>query len=409
MKDADRERPVRRSDEDLVSCVENRARGAEERVRPPPAEVHLLPGVDLGDAQEVVGSTGDGLPELGQPGGRPVAVERVAGGVGLEGARVEGTRRRGEVRVADMERDERLPLRHVSVNSLLQLREHPGANPLPRLAQPRHRANASTPADSSAVESGDAQDPVRPRLSRARARAPCGRRLGVRRRATAAPIGAAPTGIGRPVVRRTPRPSPAHSPPSPTRGAFLDQVDVDLRELWTARDRAHWVEQTYITADTEALRASGEAATAAYVAKKAHEAQRFASIPLPDILTRKLSLLVLTQDVPAPDDPAKAKELASLMAAMDGAYGEGQYCPPKGSKLAALLRKGETCLHLDALERGDDQEPRPRAPQGGVERLVRHGPPAAGSLREVRRQRERRRARASASPTWGRFGSRSST
>lgn len=116
------------------------------------------------------------------------------------------------------------------------------------------------------------------------------------------------------------------------------------------RDRAHWVAQTYITTDTEALRAAGEATTAAFVTKKAHEAQRFAGLTLPDDVARKLHLLVATQQIPAPSDPAKASALASTLASMDGAYGEGKYCPTKGSKLTPLLAKGETCFHLDDLD-----------------------------------------------------------
>src|SRR5690606_16748976 len=44
---------------------------------------------------------------------------------------------------------------------------------------------------------------------------------------------------------------------------FVEQVDKDLRRLWIARDRAAWVNQNFITDDTEAVAASGEEATAA--------------------------------------------------------------------------------------------------------------------------------------------------
>ena len=60
-------------------------------------------------------------------------------------------------------------------------------------------------------------------------------------------------------------------PPTPTAATpeeakkFVDQVDKDLRRLWIARDRAAWVNQNFITDDSEALAANGEEATAAYV------------------------------------------------------------------------------------------------------------------------------------------------
>ena len=147
-------------------------------------------------------------------------------------------------------------------------------------------------------------------------------------------------------------PPPSTSPPTVDDArAFLSQVEADLRDLWIARDRAQWVAETDITADTEALAARTEQATAEYVTKKVHEAARFASLTLPDDLARKLLLFRLSQTIPAPNDPAKAGELASIKAAMEGTYGKGQTCPGRGSKLARFLKKGETCLHLDELEK----------------------------------------------------------
>jgi peptidyl-dipeptidase A len=150
---------------------------------------------------------------------------------------------------------------------------------------------------------------------------------------------------------------PATTTPAPTgpataeeARAFMDQVEKDLHDLWAARDRAGWVSQTYITDDTEALAAAGEQATAQYVTRKVHEAKRFAGLALPGDLARKFLLLRLAQTVPTPTDPQRAKELAQIEAAMTGAYGKGQVCPPKGSKLAARLKRGQTCLHLNELE-----------------------------------------------------------
>jgi peptidyl-dipeptidase A len=133
--------------------------------------------------------------------------------------------------------------------------------------------------------------------------------------------------------------------------AFLTRVDADLRDLWTARDRAGWVAETFITDDTEALAARTEQATAEYITKTVHEAQRFSGMQLPEDLARQLLLLRLSQVIPAPIDPAKASDLAAIGAAMTGAYGKGQTCPAKGSKLARFVKKGERCLHLDDLDR----------------------------------------------------------
>jgi peptidyl-dipeptidase A len=132
--------------------------------------------------------------------------------------------------------------------------------------------------------------------------------------------------------------------------AFMDQVEKELHDLWAARDRAGWVSQTYITDDTEALAAAGEQRTAEYVTRKIAEAKRFRGLALPDKLARELKLLSLAQTVPAPSDPKKTSELASLEAAMTGAFGKGQYCPGAESKLRGFLKNGETCMHVDELD-----------------------------------------------------------
>src|SRR5579863_10592842 len=49
--------------------------------------------------------------------------------------------------------------------------------------------------------------------------------------------------------------------------AFVADVEANLRKLWVARDQAAWVNQNFITDDTEALSSAGEEATAAYVAE----------------------------------------------------------------------------------------------------------------------------------------------
>ncbi len=134
---------------------------------------------------------------------------------------------------------------------------------------------------------------------------------------------------------------------------FIAGVETDLRRLWTARDRSGWVNQNFITDDTEALAAAGEEATAAYVGDAIQRARRFdpvrASLP-PDV-ARKLTLLSLSQTVPAPSDAKEREDLAGIESWMTSMYGKGQYCPPGDSPLLKYRAKGEACLHLDELSR----------------------------------------------------------
>jgi peptidyl-dipeptidase A len=116
--------------------------------------------------------------------------------------------------------------------------------------------------------------------------------------------------------------------------AFIDQVDKDLRRLWVARDRAGWTNQNFITDDTEAISASGEEATAAYVTEAIAKAKRFDGVPgIDPVIARELLLLKLAQVVPAPSNADERRELAELQTAMTAIYGKGQYCPPAGSPL----------------------------------------------------------------------------
>ncbi|MEO6419024.1 MAG: M2 family metallopeptidase, partial [Polyangiaceae bacterium] len=110
---------------------------------------------------------------------------------------------------------------------------------------------------------------------------------------------------------------------------FMTQVDKDLRRLWVARDRAMWVNENFITDDTEALGAAGEEATAEYITRTIKEAQKFAGLKLPDDLARQFLLLKLAQTVPAPTDAKEREELAGIEVAMMGSYGKGKYCPPR--------------------------------------------------------------------------------
>jgi len=148
----------------------------------------------------------------------------------------------------------------------------------------------------------------------------------------------------------TAAPAPV-TPPAPTVAeatAFIDDVEQNLRKLWVARDTSSWVNENFITDDTEALSAQGEEATAAYIATAIKRARHFDAIRgvLPPDVARRFYLLSLAQTVPAPENAKEREELATIEASMTATYGKGVYCPPPASPLA-----GKVCLHLDDLSR----------------------------------------------------------
>ena len=152
------------------------------------------------------------------------------------------------------------------------------------------------------------------------------------------------------------------SPPTPSAATpeeavkFMAEVDKDLRRLWVARDTAGWVNQNFITDDTELMSANGEEATAAYITEAIGKAKRFDGVKGIDPQTqRQLLLLKLAQIVPAPSNSNERTELAQLQTGMGGLYGKGEYCPPANTTLKAYLTgegaEKKKCLKLDDLSR----------------------------------------------------------
>jgi peptidyl-dipeptidase A len=144
-----------------------------------------------------------------------------------------------------------------------------------------------------------------------------------------------------PVAGETPPPqvtaAPAAQPPTAAEAAqFIARVNERLRELYTASARASWVNQNFITDDTEALSASAEQAYMDYMSQTVKEATRFNGLDVPPDVARQLHLLKINPTLPPPNDAKERAELAQISVAMTGMYGKGKYCPErlKGKCLA---------------------------------------------------------------------------
>jgi peptidyl-dipeptidase A len=133
---------------------------------------------------------------------------------------------------------------------------------------------------------------------------------------------------------------PAAKPTAAEAKAFVEAAETKLLALWIDRDRAQWVQSTFITDDTEMLAAqANERAIAANVAL-AKEATKFDGVAVPADVARKLQLLKLSLTLPAPGDPQETTELTRIAASMEGEYGAGKYCP-----------EGQECRDLQELSR----------------------------------------------------------
>ncbi|WP_437972490.1 M2 family metallopeptidase [Sorangium sp. So ce260] len=172
------------------------------------------------------------------------------------------------------------------------------------------------------------------------------------------PAGEAPASSAAPAAPRPQAASPQEAPPTVAEAqAFLAGVDRELRRLRLQGARASWVNQTFITDDTDALSAAADEASMEYLNRTMKAARRFDGLALPPELARQLKLLKISTTLPAPSDPAERAELATLAVEMTSLYGKGKYCPkgtaarpaPAGGAAAAGAPPAQKCLALDDL------------------------------------------------------------
>ncbi|WP_418356941.1 MULTISPECIES: M2 family metallopeptidase [Shewanella] len=107
---------------------------------------------------------------------------------------------------------------------------------------------------------------------------------------------------------------------------FINKAEADLASLNVEANRAEWIYSNFITDDTAALSAAmGEKVTSTSV-RYATEAAKYAHVELDAVNARKLNSLRSSLVLPAPLDPAKNAELASIASELNGMYGKGKYC-----------------------------------------------------------------------------------
>ncbi len=129
--------------------------------------------------------------------------------------------------------------------------------------------------------------------------------------------------------------------------AFYDAVETELRKRSVAAQRAAWVNETYITDDSDQVAASAQESLMAYLAEVIPKATRFDGLTLPEPLARMHTRLKTATTLPAPLDAKKREELSQLSVSMTSTYGKGKFCPPR---LASQKNEKDRCLDLGQLE-----------------------------------------------------------
>jgi peptidyl-dipeptidase A len=156
----------------------------------------------------------------------------------------------------------------------------------------------------------------------------------------------AQTAPKKPASKSSGQASATHAKGAPTVAeaqAFMKKVEDQYEDLTIRFSRANWVQENFITDDTETMAAQANEKLTAAMTQLALDARRFDGMKLPPELARKFLLLKLSLTAPAPNSDAERKELTELASKLDGMYGKGKYCKQVDGK--------EKCLSLNDLSR----------------------------------------------------------
>jgi peptidyl-dipeptidase A len=123
---------------------------------------------------------------------------------------------------------------------------------------------------------------------------------------------------------------------------FIADANATLLKLGTVSAQAGWVQQTYITQDTEALNARESQILIDTIARLAKDSVRFDSVDVPADVRRQLNLLKLALVMATPADPKEGEELTTIAARLDATYGKGKWCPDPAKTADCLDINGIT-------------------------------------------------------------------
>ena len=142
---------------------------------------------------------------------------------------------------------------------------------------------------------------------------------------------------------------PASAPPAsstPTTAdarRFLDGANATTSTLGIQAGQAGWVQQTYITDDTEAIAARASQAANEAGARFAKESTRYDHVDVPADERRQLNLLKVSLVLATPSNRNESDELSKLIARLESSYGKGKWCPDAS--------KPEACKNIDDVTR----------------------------------------------------------
>src|SRR6202041_847121 len=116
------------------------------------------------------------------------------------------------------------------------------------------------------------------------------------------------------VIRTSDGQNPQGPPTAEEARKFTEAAETRLLDLMIKSGRAQWVQETFITHDTEQIAADADQQVKAAVSELAAQSRRYDGMKLPEDVARKLKLIKLSVDIPAPQNPKESAHLSQINA-----------------------------------------------------------------------------------------------
>ena len=161
---------------------------------------------------------------------------------------------------------------------------------------------------------------------------------------------------------------PAAVASAETADEFVARLNKEFAGLALEVYAAGWTQATNINVDTQLLNARATERWLGLFGDSVQQARAFGGQTMTPATQRSLHLMKLGVAAPAPDDPTKRSELATLLAGMEAKYGSAKYCPqgPDSCRdevqLKAVLEKSRNYDDLLTAWRGWHDAARPLRP-----------------------------------------------
>ena len=123
--------------------------------------------------------------------------------------------------------------------------------------------------------------------------------------------------------------------------AFMKHAEEVLADLSVKASRTSWVQENFITDDTEVISAQAAEAFAKAVTELALGARRFDGVRMSPELARKFKLLKLALVAPPPNNDKERGELTRITSSLDADFGKGKYCQPQAEGKQKCLSLGD--------------------------------------------------------------------